>query len=82
MTDLSAFTPGYDIPALPGWTEAQIATPALILDADALGRNIARMQAAAHSAGVALRPHGKMHKSADVARLQIAAGRSASVRRR
>jgi 3-hydroxy-D-aspartate aldolase len=74
MTDLSAFTPFYDIPALPGWTERQIATPALILDAHALGRNIARMQAVADAAGIALRPHGKMHKSADVARLQIAAG--------
>ena len=74
MSDFSGMTPFYDIPALPGWTEAQIATPALILDADALDRNIARMQAASSAAGVALRPHGKMHKAADVARLQIAAG--------
>jgi 3-hydroxy-D-aspartate aldolase len=74
MTDLAAFTPFYDIPALPGWMERQIATPALILDADALGRNVARMQAVADAAGIALRPHGKMHKSAHVARLQIAAG--------
>ncbi|MBL4926740.1 DSD1 family PLP-dependent enzyme [Fuscibacter oryzae] len=66
--------PGYDIPALPGWREDQVQTPALLVDLDALEANIARMAAAAQAAGVALRPHGKMHKSADVARLQMAAG--------
>jgi 3-hydroxy-D-aspartate aldolase len=66
--------PGYDIPALPGWREDQVLTPALILDLDALEANIARMARAAQAAGLALRPHGKMHKSADVARRQIAAG--------
>jgi 3-hydroxy-D-aspartate aldolase len=66
--------PGYDLPALPGWREDQVQTPALILDLDALEANIARMARAAQAAGLALRPHGKMHKSADVARLQIAAG--------
>ena len=65
---------GYDIPALPGMAEAEIETPCLILDLDALEANIARMQAMADAMGVRLRCHGKMHKSADVARLQIAAG--------
>jgi D-serine deaminase-like pyridoxal phosphate-dependent protein len=49
-------------------------TPALTLDRDALDRNIAQMAAFARSKGVALRPHAKTHKSADIARRQIAAG--------
>lgn len=49
-------------------------TPALVLDADAMSRNIARMADAARAAGVALRPHAKTHKSPAVARRQIAAG--------
>lgn len=66
--------PGYDIPALPGWREDQVMTPALLVDLEALEANIACMADASLGAGVALRPHGKMHKSADVARLQMAAG--------
>lgn len=65
---------GYDIPAIPGRSEAEIQTPALVIDLDALERNIARMQGFADSMGVALRVHGKMHKSAELARMQIAAG--------
>jgi len=49
-------------------------TPVLVIDADALARNIATMAAFAQEHGVRLRPHAKTHKSADVARLQIAAG--------
>lgn len=51
-----------------------VATPALVLDVTALDANIARMAAAARAAGVALRPHGKTHKSPDIARRQRAAG--------
>ncbi|MDE3029707.1 MAG: alanine racemase, partial [Paracoccaceae bacterium] len=65
---------GYDIPAAPGMTEAEVQTPALIVDLDALDRNIAKMQASANAMGVRLRVHGKMHKSADIALMQIAAG--------
>lgn len=65
---------GYDIPARPGMPEAEIQTPCLIVDLDALDRNIARMQALADDMGVRLRAHGKMHKSADIALRQIAAG--------
>jgi 3-hydroxy-D-aspartate aldolase len=54
--------------------EAEIATPALVIDLDALDRNIATMQRLADGFGVKLRVHGKMHKSADVARRQIEAG--------
>jgi len=51
-----------------------VSTPALVLDAAALDANIARMAKAAQAAGVALRPHGKTHKSPDIARRQRAAG--------
>lgn len=55
-------------------TLQQLATPSLILDLDVLERNVARMAARARRLGVALRPHWKTHKCADVAALQIAAG--------
>ncbi|MCJ2184500.1 DSD1 family PLP-dependent enzyme [Novosphingobium sp. 1949] len=51
-----------------------LATPALLLDLDRFERNLARMAAHAHAAGVALRPHAKTHKCAEIARAQIAAG--------
>jgi len=49
-------------------------TPSLVVDIEALDRNIARMAAFARTAGVKLRPHTKTHKSIDIARRQIAAG--------
>ena len=49
-------------------------TPALVLDLDMLDRNIAEMAAFARAHNVKLRPHAKTHKSADIARRQIAAG--------
>lgn len=49
-------------------------TPALVLDLEMLDRNIAEMAAFAKAHGIALRPHSKTHKSADIARRQIAAG--------
>jgi 3-hydroxy-D-aspartate aldolase len=49
-------------------------TPALVLDVEALDRNIAAMAAFAAAAGLKLRPHAKTHKSVDIARRQIAAG--------
>lgn len=53
---------------------AELPTPALLLDADVLEANLARMQARCDALGVALRPHAKTHKSADVARRQAAHG--------
>jgi D-serine deaminase-like pyridoxal phosphate-dependent protein len=53
---------------------ALLDTPALVLDLDALERNIAAMAAHARAAGVALRPHAKTHKSVEIARRQVAAG--------
>ncbi|MCI3131213.1 DSD1 family PLP-dependent enzyme [Phenylobacterium aquaticum] len=49
-------------------------TPVLVVEEGALQRNIARMAEFAASKGVKLRPHAKTHKSADIAKLQIAAG--------
>lgn len=55
-------------------SRGQLNTPVLVLDIDALDRNIATMAALAAAHGVALRPHAKTHKSVAVARRQIAAG--------
>jgi len=49
-------------------------TPALVLDIEALDRNIAAMATFAAQRSLTLRPHAKTHKSVDIARRQIAAG--------
>jgi D-serine deaminase-like pyridoxal phosphate-dependent protein len=58
----------------PGTPVAAIDTPALVVDLDAMERNIERLAGFARERGLRLRPHAKMHKSAFVARRQIAAG--------
>lgn len=68
--DLKDFEVGYDIPAAIGTAEGEVQTPCLILDLDALERNVVKMGRLAQEMGVALRVHGKMHKSVDVALLQ------------
>lgn len=55
-------------------SRADLNTPVLVLDVDALDRNIVAMAALAADRGVALRPHAKTHKSVDIARRQLAAG--------
>ena len=67
---LSALDSAITAPSLPDGLE----TPCAVVDLDRLERNIARMQALADEAGVALRPHVKTHKSVKVAALQLAAG--------
>jgi len=52
----------------------KLQTPALVIDIEALERNIAVMAAHAERRRVALRPHAKTHKSAEIARRQISAG--------
>src|SRR5213083_877794 len=52
----------------------EVDTPALVLDLDALERNLLRMADAVKGSGVRLRPHAKSHKCAEIARAQIAAG--------
>lgn len=49
-------------------------TPVLVIDRDTLQRNIEAMAKFAREKGMALRPHAKTHKSADIAKLQLAAG--------
>ncbi|BEP86698.1 DSD1 family PLP-dependent enzyme [Variovorax sp. V512] len=61
-------------PAVPGMPIAEVDTPALILDLDALEFNMNKVHERLHAAGLRVRPHGKAHKSADIARLQIASG--------
>jgi len=53
---------------------AAIDTPALVIDFDAMQRNLARMANYAREHGMRLRPHAKMHKCATIAKLQIDAG--------
>ncbi|MDP6564387.1 MAG: DSD1 family PLP-dependent enzyme [Alphaproteobacteria bacterium] len=55
-------------------SRAALLTPALVLDLDALEANIAAMAAWADGHGLRLRPHGKSHKSPEIARRQAAAG--------
>jgi D-serine deaminase-like pyridoxal phosphate-dependent protein len=60
--------------AVIGQGAAAIDTPALVIDLDAMERNLARMAEFARAKGLRLRPHAKMHKSAELARLQMAHG--------
>ena len=70
---------GYDIPAAIGMSEADIQTPCLVVDLDALERNIVTMGNYAKAMGVRHRVHGKMHKSVDIALLQEKLGDSCGV---
>lgn len=70
---------GYNVPALPGMAESDIQTPCLILDLDALEANIRQMGDYARNHGMRLRVHGKMHKSVDVAKLQMRIGNAVGV---
>ncbi len=82
MKDMKTFDDyevGFDIPALPGMDEAQIQTPCLVLDLDALERNVRKMGEYAAAHGMRHRVHGKMHKSVDVALLQIEMGGACGV---
>ena len=49
-------------------------TPCLVLDLDRLEANLDRMSRFARERGIALRPHSKTHKCANIARRQIAKG--------
>ena len=70
---------GFDVPALPGMDEADIQTPCLVLDLDALERNIKKMGDYAKAHGMRHRAHGKMHKSVDVLKLQQELGAACGV---
>ena len=51
-----------------------IETPALVIELDAMQRNLARMADFARDHKVRLRPHAKLHKSGVIAQLQMRAG--------
>jgi D-serine deaminase-like pyridoxal phosphate-dependent protein len=53
---------------------SDVDTPALVIDADAMDINIARMAEFFETVPASLRPHAKTHKSAIVAQKQIDAG--------
>lgn len=79
MTNLAELEVGFDIPAAIGMDESEIQTPCLILDLDALERNIVKMGDYARAHGMRHRVHGKMHKSVDVAKLQERLGGAVGV---
>jgi len=79
QTKVEELEVGYNIPALVGMDEADIQTPCLVLDLDALERNIIKMGEFAKEMGMRHRVHGKMHKSVDVALLQERLGGSCGV---
>ncbi|NGM44692.1 DSD1 family PLP-dependent enzyme [Rhodobacter sp. SGA-6-6] len=79
QTNFEGLEVGYDIPALPGMDEAEIQTPCLVLDLDALERNIVKMGDYAKAHGMRHRAHGKMHKSVDVLKLQERLGGAVGV---
>ena len=61
-----------NLKSLIGQSVSFVDTPALVVDLDAMERNLVTMAAFAKLHNVKLRPHAKMHKSAAVAKLQMA----------
>jgi D-serine deaminase-like pyridoxal phosphate-dependent protein len=59
---------------LVGQSVNAIDTPGLVVDLDAMKRNLLRMAEFARKHGVLWRPHAKMHKSVALAKLQMQAG--------
>lgn len=55
-------------------TKDVLPTPCMIVDLDLLEKNLRRMADHCKEAGIALRPHVKVHKSVDIAKRQIALG--------
>ena len=78
-TNFDSYDVGFDIPAKPGMDAADIQTPCLVLDLDALERNVKKMGDYAKDHGMRHRVHGKMHKSVDVAKLQESLGGAVGV---
>ena len=52
MTNINDLEVGYDVPAVPGMDESDIQTPCLVVDLDALERNIRTMGQLAKDMGV------------------------------
>ena len=77
--NFAEFEVGYNIPAAVGMDETDIQTPCLVVELDALERNIKKMGQFAKNMGVRHRVHGKMHKSVDVALLQEKLGNACGI---
>jgi 3-hydroxy-D-aspartate aldolase len=75
----NTFEVGFDVPALVGMADSEVQTPSLIVDLDALERNIQKMGDFAKAHGMRHRVHGKMHKSVDIALLQESLGGACGV---
>ena len=58
----------------PGVSKWELDTPALCVDLDKMEANVATMQAAMKKNGLASRPHTKTHKTAAIAKYQLATG--------
>jgi D-serine deaminase-like pyridoxal phosphate-dependent protein len=56
------------------WIDLDIATPALVVDCEILDRNLDEMAGIAAAAGIALFPHAKTHRMAEIGLRQIARG--------
>jgi D-serine deaminase-like pyridoxal phosphate-dependent protein len=63
-----------DLRSLIGQGADAIDTPALVVDLDAMMRNLGRMAEFARKHNIRWRPHAKMHKSSALAKLQVQAG--------
>src|SRR6202165_1157315 len=61
-------------PAKVGSHVSEVDTPALLIELDALERNIRRMQERIAGTKLRLRPHAKTHKSTAIANMQVVAG--------
>ena len=60
---------------------AEIDTPALLVDLDAMERNLRRVADYTPAHGLRLRPHTKTHKSPRMGRRQLESGRGGAHRR-
>jgi D-serine deaminase-like pyridoxal phosphate-dependent protein len=58
----------------PGVSKWELDTPALVVDLDKMERNIAHMQSTLKRTGIPSRPHSKTHKTAAIAKYQLATG--------
>lgn len=55
-------------------SRSRLETPAAVLDLDIFEHNLATLADACQQADIGVRPHAKSHKSAEIARRQLAAG--------
>jgi D-serine deaminase-like pyridoxal phosphate-dependent protein len=63
-----------ELKRLVGQAVTVVDTPSLVVDLDAMQRNLSRMAEFARKHDIRWRPHAKMHKSSAIARLQMQAG--------